>query len=258
MMAGELPTGWDSAIPEFPSDDKSASRASSGKVINAIAQNVPWFFGGSADLAPSTKTLLDNQSHLSADQPGGRNMHFGIREHAMAAAANGMSLSGLRPFTATFFTFSDYLRPSMRLSAIMGQPVLYVFTHDSIGVGEDGPTHQPIEHLAACRSIPNLNVMRPGDANEVAACYRAAMMDNDTPTAMILSRQGIPALCRKEYAPCRRGVAGRIRLGGRWRSLRSDPDGYWQRTVHCGSCLSRTQGTRDWSSVGQHALLGVV
>ena len=157
-----------------------ASRASSGKALNAFAEQIPWLLGGSADLAPSTKTLLtfDGAGHLSAEEPGGRNLHFGIREHAMAAACNGMALSGLRPFAATFFVFSDYLRPSMRLSAMMGLPVIYVFTHDSIGVGEDGPTHQPVEQLAAARSIPGLVVLRPGDANETVHAWRTPRWPN--------------------------------------------------------------------------------
>ena len=200
ILAGTLPVGWDSELPEFTSDDKLATRASSGKVLNAAAAKIPWLLGGSADLAPSTNTLLGGEDSFSASDRAARNLHFGIREHAMAAVANGMSLSGLRPYVATFFVFSDYLRPSMRLSSIMHRSVLYIFTHDSIGLGEDGPTHQPIEHLAACRAMPGLNVMRPGDANEVAACYRAALAIGDAPTALVLSRQGVPTLCRQTYA----------------------------------------------------------
>ena len=154
-----------------------ATRASSGKVLNQIAKRLPWLVGGSADLAPSTLTLMDGGGDFEAGSYGGRNLHFGIREHAMGAIVNGMALSGLRSFGATFFVFSDYMRPSIRLAAIMGLPVFYVFTHDSIGVGEDGPTHQPIEHLAALRAIPNLTVIRPGDANEVVEAYRSALLN---------------------------------------------------------------------------------
>ena len=159
-------------VPTFPADAKGmATRVSGGKVLNAFAKHIPWLLGGSADLAPSTKTLLtfdEAGGDFSADNPAGRNLHFGIREHGMAAAVNGMVLCGLRAYGATFFVFTDYCRPSLRLAAIMGIPSIIVFTHDSIGVGEDGPTHQPIEHLAACRAIPRLLVLRPGDANEAA------------------------------------------------------------------------------------------
>ena len=165
----ELPKGWDKDLPTFPADAKgTASRVSGGKAENAIAKKVPWMLGGSADLAPSTKTLIDGATDLEANNPGGRNMHFGIREHGMVAAVNGMVLCGLRAFGATFFVFSDYCRPSIRLAAIMKIPTIVVFTHDSIGVGEDGPTHEPIEQLAACRAIPRLLVLRPADANETA------------------------------------------------------------------------------------------
>jgi len=211
MFDGRLPKGWDRDIPAFEADAKGdASRNSSGKVLNAIARHVPFMIGGSADLAPSTKTTLTFDG-AGAFQPGkyaGRNLHFGIREHAMGGIANGLSLSGLRAYAATFFVFTDYMRPAMRLASIMHQPVLYVLTHDSIGVGEDGPTHQPIEHLAACRAIPGLFVFRPGDANEVAECYRAALQIDDHPSAMVLSRQNMPTLDRSQYAPatgCARG-----------------------------------------------------
>jgi len=208
IARGKLPDGWDADIPAFPADAKGmASRASSGKVLNAVAKNIPWMLGGSADLAPSNKSALtfDGTGDLSADNPAGRNFHFGIREHGMAAACNGMALCGLLPYAATFFVFSDYLRPSLRLSAFMGLPVLYIFTHDSIGVGEDGPTHQAVEHLAALRAIPNLVVLRPGDANEVAEAYRAALPLRQ-PVALVLSRQNLPTLDRSKYAPAS-GVA---------------------------------------------------
>lgn len=195
MFAGELPEGWDSGLKPFPADAKGlATRVSSGKVLNMLAPNLKWLVGGSADLAPSTMTLLDGEKEFQADSYCGRNMHFGIREHGMAAILNGMSLSGLRAFGATFFVFTDYLRPSMRLSSLMHQPVLYVMTHDSIGLGEDGPTHQPVEHLAACRAIPGLYVFRPGDANEVAECYKTAMHMSDHPAVMVLSRQNVPTM----------------------------------------------------------------
>lgn len=203
LFAGDLPKGWDKDIPTFEADAKGvASRVSGGQTLNAIAKNFPWMVGGSADLAPSNNTHLsfDGAGDNSAENPGGRNMHFGIREHAMSAICNGMSLSGLRSYGATFFVFTDYMRGGMRLSSIMHQPVLMVLTHDSIGLGEDGPTHQPVEHLSACRAIPGLYVFRPGDANEVAQAYRAAISITDHPSAMVLSRQNLPTLCRKKYA----------------------------------------------------------
>jgi len=200
----KLPDGWDAGIQPFDPDAKGmASRASSGKVLNQVARQVPWLLGGSADLAPSNKTLLsfDKVGSFSAQNPAGRNFHYGIREHAMAAISNGMALCGLRPYAGTFFVFSDYLRPSMRLSAMMGLPVIYIFTHDSIGVGEDGPTHQAVEQLAALRAIPNLVVIRPGDANEVAEAYKVAMSLTDRPSALVLTRQNLPTLDRTVYAP---------------------------------------------------------
>ncbi|HUE70354.1 MAG TPA: transketolase [Pirellulaceae bacterium] len=203
LWAGKLPAGWDKDIPVFPADAKGlATRVSSGKVINGIAKNFPWFIGGSADLAPSTMTLMDFQDagDFSGHNYAGRNLHFGIREHGMGAIVSGLSLAGLRPYGATFFVFTDYMRPSMRLASIMHRPVIYVLTHDSIGLGEDGPTHQPIEHLAACRAIPGLDVVRPGDANEVAECYRAAIARGNHPTALVLSRQNVPTLDRTKFA----------------------------------------------------------
>ncbi|MCC9641022.1 transketolase [Rhodopirellula sp. JC740] len=211
MFAGELPEGWDKDIPVFEADEKGdATRNSSGKVLNAIAKNIPFMIGGSADLAPSNKSDLkfEGAGEFLPGQYAGRNLHFGIREHAMAGIANGLCLSGLRGYAATFFVFTDYMRGAMRLSSIMHQPTLYVLTHDSIGVGEDGPTHQPIEHLTACRAIPGLNVFRPGDSNEVAECYRTAMQINDHPSAFVLSRQNMPTLDRSKYASaagCARG-----------------------------------------------------
>jgi transketolase len=199
----ELPENWDADIAAFPTDAKGiASRASSGKALNQAAARIPWLLGGSADLAPSTNTLLKFQpvGDFAAGQYAGRNFHFGIREHAMGAICNGMSLCGLKSFGATFFVFADYMRPSIRLAAIMGLPVFYVFTHDSIGVGEDGPTHQPIEQLASLRAIPNLLVIRPADANEVAEAYRTILPLKNQPAALILTRQNLPTLDRSKYA----------------------------------------------------------
>ncbi len=201
IWRGDLPAGWDSSVPVFDADEKGlATRVSSGQVLNGLASEIPWLLGGSADLAPSTMTLLNEEGmgEFSADNPGGRNFHFGIREHGMAAIANGLALAGLRSYVATFFVFTDYLRPSLRLSSLMHLPVLYVMTHDSIGLGEDGPTHQPVEHLAACRAIPGVQVMRPADANEVAESYRVAMETNG-PTVFVLTRQGIATLDRTNY-----------------------------------------------------------
>jgi transketolase len=203
MQRNELPKGWDKEIVTFPADAKgNATRNSGGKALNAFAKNIPWLVGGSADLAPSTKTLLefDGTGSFSAEDFAGRNFHFGIREHAMAAAVNGMVLSGLRAYGATFFVFSDYCRPSLRLAAIMNLPSVFVFTHDSIGVGEDGPTHQPVEQLAALRAIPNLLLIRPGDANESVYAWKAALANNHRPSAIILTRQNMPTLDREKYA----------------------------------------------------------
>lgn len=209
LLAGDLPENWDAGLTEFPADEKGlATRVSSGKVLNMLAPNFPWLIGGSADLAPSTMTLLNGEADFGASDYSGRNMHFGIREHGMAAVLNGMSLAGLRPYGATFFVFTDYLRPSMRLSSLMHQPVLYVLTHDSIGLGEDGPTHQPVEHLAACRAIPGVYVFRPGDANEVAESYRAIMNLKDHPAALVLSRQNVPTLDRTKLAPASHAAKG--------------------------------------------------
>ena len=200
----ELPEGWDADVREFPADAKGiASRASSGKVLNQVAKRVPWLLGGSADLAPSNKSDLtfESSGDFQAGNYAGRNFHFGIREHAMAAICNGMALCGLRAYGATFFVFTDYMRPSMRLAAMMGLPVFYILTHDSIGVGEDGPTHQPVEHLAALRAIPNLMVLRPADANEVAEAYKVIMSLRRRPAALVLTRQNLPTLDRAKYAP---------------------------------------------------------
>jgi transketolase len=209
MQHRQLPEGWDKNLPSFPADAKGlATRDSSGKVLNAIAQNVPWLIGGSADLAPSTKTLLtfEGAGNQSAKDPAGRNLHFGIREHAMGAIINGLSLSKIRAYGSTFLIFCDYLRPALRLSAIMEIPTIYIFTHDSIGVGEDGPTHQPVEQLASMRAIPGLITLRPADANEVVEAWRVIMQLRHQPAALALTRQALPTLDRTKYAPAS-GVA---------------------------------------------------
>ena len=198
-----LPAGWDRNLPVFPADAKGvAGREASGKVLNVLAQNVPWFLGGSADLGPSNKTTLTfaGAGDLQAATPGGRNLHFGVREHAMGSIMNGLSLTKLRPFGATFFIFSDYARPAMRLSALMELPTIFVFTHDAMGDGEDGPTHQPVEHLASLRAIPGLVTLRPGDANEVVEAYRYIMPLRHEPAVLVLSRQPLPTLDRSKYA----------------------------------------------------------
>jgi transketolase len=203
MQRRELPTDWDRNLPVFPADSKGiAGRDASSKVLNVLAQNIPWFLGGSADLGPSNKTRLtfDGAGDLQADSPGGKNLHYGIREHAMGAIVNGLSLSKLRPFGATFFIFSDYARPAIRLSAIMELPTLFVFTHDAMGDGEDGPTHQPVEHLASLRAIPGLVVLRPADANEVVEAYHYVMQLRHKPAVLALSRQPLPTLDRSRYA----------------------------------------------------------
>jgi transketolase len=199
-----LPAGWDTEIPVFPADAKGiASRDSSQKVLNAIAPRLPWLLGGAADLAPSTKSNLTfaGAGSFEAGSYGGRNMHFGIREHAMGAIANGLALAGLRSYGSGFLIFSDYMKPPIRLAALMELPVIYIFTHDSIGVGEDGPTHQPIEQLATLRATPGLVTIRPGDANEVAEAWKVAVRQKDRPTALILSRQPLPTLDRGRFAP---------------------------------------------------------
>ena len=203
LLEGRLPEGWIRDIPDFAPDSTGmASRDAGGKVLNAIAHNMLALVGGAADLAPSTKTRLtfEGAGDLEAGSEGGRNMHFGVREHAMGAIANGMALSCLRPFTATFLVFSDYMRPPIRLAAIMELPTIFVFSHDSIGVGEDGPTHQPVEHLAALRAIPGLNVIRPADANETAEAWRVATTRTRMPSCIILSRQKLPTIDRGRYA----------------------------------------------------------
>jgi transketolase len=209
MQRRELPGEWDRNLPVFPADSKGmAGREASGKVLNVLAQSIPWFLGGSADLGPSNKTLLtyEDAGDFQADTPSGKNLHYGIREHAMGAIVNGLSLSKLRAFGATFFIFSDYLRPAIRLSALMELPTIFVFTHDAMGDGEDGPTHQPVEHMASLRAIPGLVTLRPADANEVVEAYRYIMQLRHKPAVLALSRQPLPTLDRSKYAPAS-GVA---------------------------------------------------
>lgn len=198
-ISGELPNGWDADLPVYKEGTASATRATSGDALNAIAQNVPTFIGGSADLAGSNKTTIKNVDDFMPGQYEGRNIWFGVREFAMGAAMNGMALhGGLQVFGGTFFVFSDYLRPAIRLAALMGLPVTYVFTHDSIAVGEDGPTHEPIEQLSSLRAMPNLSVIRPADGNETAAAWKQALTSKSTPTALILTRQDLPVLPSSE------------------------------------------------------------
>ncbi len=203
MQRRELPADWDKNLPVFPADPNGvAGREASGKVLNVLAQNIPWFLGGSADLGPSNKTLLtySGAGDFQADNRGGKNLHFGIREHAMAAAVNGLSLSKLRAYGATFFIFSDYARPAIRLAALMELPAIFVFTHDAMGDGEDGPTHQPVEQLVSLRAIPGLITLRPGDANEVVEAYRYVLPLQHRPVVFALSRQALPTLDRTKYA----------------------------------------------------------
>ncbi len=203
MQHRELPAGWDRNLPSFPADPTGiAGREASGKVLNVLAQNVPWLLGGSADLGPSNKTMLtyEGAGSFQPVTPGGKNLHYGIREHAMGAVVNGLSLSKLRGYGATFFIFSDYVRPAIRLSALMELPTIFIFTHDAMGDGEDGPTHQPVEHLASLRAIPGLVTFRPGDANEVVEAYRYIMQLRHKPAVLALSRQPLPTLDRNNYA----------------------------------------------------------
>jgi transketolase len=216
MQRRELPAGWDRNLPVFPADAKGiAGREASGKVLNVLAQNIPWFLGGSADLGPSNRTTLkyDGAGDFQVDSPGGKNLHFGIREHSMAAIVNGLSLSKLRPFGATFFIFSDYARPAIRLSAIMELPTIWIFTHDAMGDGEDGPTHQPVEQLVSLRAIPGLVVLRPGDANEVVEAYRYVVQLRHQPAVLALSRQPLPTFDRSKYAPASGVARGAYVLG---------------------------------------------
>ena len=230
MQQRELPAGWDKELSEYPADPKGqATRDSSGKVLNAIAKHVPWLMGGSADLAPSTKTRLtfDGAGDFAAGSYGARNFHFGVREHVMAAIVNGMSLCGVRAYGSGFLIFSDYARPAIRLGAIMEIPAIHVFTHDSIGVGEDGPTHQPVEQLASLRAIPGLITLRPGDANEVVEAWRVIMALKHEPVALALTRQALPTLDRTKY-----GAAAGLAKGA---YILADADGAKPRVILIGT-----------------------
>jgi len=197
----ELPAGWQEELPIFPADEKGlATRQSNSKILNAIAEKIPWLIGGAADLEPSTKTNITGSGDFKKGSYTGRNFHFGIREHAMGAIVNGMSLSKLRSFGATFFVFTDYMRPAIRLAALMQQPSIFIFTHDSIGLGEDGPTHQPVEHLASLRAMPNLDVIRPADANELSVLWKYILEVKDRPIALVLTRQAVPSVDRTKFA----------------------------------------------------------
>jgi len=219
IWSGELPKGWDADLPTFASDAKGiATREASGKVMNALGPHIPWFLGGSADLAPSTKTMLefDDAGVFGPTSYGGRNMHFGVREHVMGTSANGLALSGLRPYTGTFLVFSDYMRPAIRLAALMQIPVTFIFSHDSIALGQDGPTHQPIEQLAGLRAMPGLTLIRPGDANETVEAWKT-ILQLGKPACLVLSRQAMPTLDRARYAPASGLAKGAYVL--------SDPEG---------------------------------
>lgn len=209
-LKGELPQDWDAGAPVYEAGSKLATRQSGGEALNALAKNIPYIFGGSADLASSNNTMLKGEADFSRNNYGGRNVWFGVREFAMAAAGNGLALhGGLKPYVATFFVFSDYLRPAVRLSALMGLPVTYVFTHDSIAVGEDGPTHEPVEQLPSLRAMPGLSVIRPGDGNEAAAAWKLALESTNEPTALVLTRQGLPTLpgtSEKAYEGVKKGA----------------------------------------------------
>jgi transketolase len=216
MQRRELPAGWDRDLPVFPADPKGmAGRDASGKVLNVLAQNIPWFLGGSADLAPSNRTTLSGKGtgDLQAASPGGRNLHFGVREHAMGAIINGLSLSKLRAFGASFFIFSDYAWPAIRLSAIMELPTIFIFTHDAMGDGEDGPTHQPVEQLASWRAMPGMVMLRPADANEVVEAFRFILQLRHKPAVLALSRQSLPTLDRTKYAAASGVARGAYVLG---------------------------------------------
>jgi transketolase len=221
MQHRQLPEDWDKDLPTFPPDPKGlATRDSSGRVLNKVAWNVPWLMGGAADLFPSTKTRLtfERAGDLEFDNYGGRNMHFGIREHAMGAIVNGLSLSKIRAYGSTFLIFSDYMKPAIRLGAIMELPVILIYTHDSIGLGEDGPTHQPIEQLASLRAVPGLITLRPADANEVVECWKVALLQRHHPVALVLTRQAVPTLDRAKY-----GAASGVEKGAY--ILAEAPDG---------------------------------
>jgi transketolase len=208
IQSRELPDAWQKSLPQFSPDQALATRQSNGKILDALAEKIPWLLGGSGDLMPSTKTKIADSGDFEKSDYGARNLHFGIREHAMGAIVNGMSLSKLRPFGATFLVFSDYMRPAIRLAALMGTPSIFIFTHDSIGLGEDGPTHQPVEHLAALRAIPNLDLIRPADANELSVLWKHILNSKDRPTALALTRQNVPTIDRNKFASAEGALKG--------------------------------------------------
>ena len=214
-LSGKLPSNWKDGIPSFEAGGKLATRAAAGKVQNAIAKNVPWLFGGDADLGCSTKTIISDGGSFDGATGNGRNIHFGVREHAMGSICNGMDYhGGVRPYASTFFCFSDYMRPAVRIAALNGQPAIYIWTHDSVALGEDGPTHQPVEHLMSLRAMPNLWVLRPADATETAEAWKMAMERTDGPVALVLSRQGVPTLDRSVLAPAEEVAKGAYVLAG--------------------------------------------
>jgi transketolase len=261
MQRRELPAGWDKNLTPYPADPKGAAgRDVSGKILNTLAQNVPWLLGGSADLAPSTKTRLtfEGAGDFTAHDRGGRNFHFGIREHAMGAIMNGLALSKVRAYGSGFMIFSDYMRAPIRLSAIMEIPTIYIFTHDSIGVGEDGPTHQPIEQLASLRAIPGLITLRPGDANEVLEAWKLIMQLKHEPVALILSRQAMPTLDRTKFG----AAPAWPRAPTSWptRPAASPTSSCWPRVARW-AVRERLGGARQGGrqgARGQHAVVGVV
>ena len=260
MQHRQLPDGWDKDLPTFPADAKGmATRVSSGKVLNAVAKNVPWLIGGAADLAPSTKTYLtfDGAGAFEAGNYAGRNLHFGVREHAMGAIMNGMALVKVRAYGAGFLIFSDYGRMPIRLAALMEVPVIYIFTHDSIGVGEDGPTHQPIEQLPSLRAIPGLTVLRPADANEVVEAWRCIMQLRHDPAVLVLTRQDLPTLDRTQVRRRERPATGRLRPGRPPRRRpRRDPDRDRQRGLALRQCLRGAPGRGGQGPGRQPPLVG--
>ncbi len=260
MLETKLPDGWESAIPTFEADEKGlATRDSSSKVVNALAHRIPWLIGGAADLSPSTKTNLkfDGAGSFGADDYAGRNLHFGIREHGMGSVANGLALSDMMcAYASTLLIFSDYMKPPIRLSAIMEVPVIYVFTHDSIGVGEDGPTHQPIEQLAALRAVSGLMLLRSADANEVGEACRVALSHNKEPSCIVLTCQPLPTFDRKKYASAEGTRRVRARRCRRRQETRSHPDGDRQRSAAVHRGLRKAQERRHRGACGVDAVLG--
>ena len=260
----ELPDGWEKSLPKFDNVEAKATRAYSGEVINAIADTIPQLIGGSGDLTPSNNTYIKSSANFEPGEYQNRNLHFGIREHAMAAAMNGMALYGsVIPFGGTFQTFSDYMRPAIRLAALSHIRVLFVFTHDSIGLGEDGPTHQSVEHLAALRAIPNLAVIRPCDAHETREAWRAALLRTSGPTSFAFSRQKVALIDRKKFADAKRPAQRRVRSrrsrrrNGRKPNLATDPDRYRLRGRPCDGGPRKTQRLRNADPRRLNALLGI-